>query len=94
MNPDDLQSWFDLFLAVSAALAVLLAVFRWADRKLEQRIVSELKAATYQIRTDGNGGQSLKDLHLKVDALAVDLTVLKRTVVRLEDDVEGLLEDE
>lgn len=94
MTPAVLQSWFDLFITVAAAVGLVLTVIRWADRKLEKRIVKEIQESTKQIATDSNGGQSLNDLHKKVDSLAEDMLVLKRAVIRLEDDVEGLMEDE
>lgn len=85
--------FFQIFLAVSASIVVVVGFFRWADRKLENRIVKEIKESTYQIQPKTNGGHSLTDLHTKVDCVIKDLGVLKSAVLRLESDVALLEED-
>lgn len=92
MNVDVLQEWFDLALAMAAVAAVLMAVLRWGNKRLEAKIVAELREATSEVRRDANGGQSLNDLHKKVDGLAADVALLKSAVIQLEDDVEGLMD--
>lgn len=82
-----------IFLAVSASIVVVVGFFRWADRKLENRIVKEIKDSTYQIQPKTNGGYSLTDLHKKMDCVMEDLTLLKTAVLRLESDVAMLEED-
>jgi hypothetical protein len=90
MNVSDANAWFDLVLAVVAVLAVVLGVLRWANRAFEKRIVEEIRAATYQIQPNSNGGKSLSDLHMKVDQLADDVLILKRAVIQIEDDIEDM----
>lgn len=90
MNVTDANAWFDLVLAVVAVLAVVLGVLRWANRAFEKRIVEEIRAATYQIQPNSNGGKSLSDLHMKVDQLADDVLILKRAVIQIEDDIEDM----
>jgi uncharacterized protein YoxC len=90
MNLSDANAWFDLVLAVAAVVAVLLGVFRWANRAFEKRIVEEIREATYQIQPQANGGKSLSDLHEKFDRLADDVLLLKRAVVQIEDDIEDM----
>lgn len=82
-----------VFLAMSAAIGVVAGFMRWADRKLEARIVKEIKDSTYQIQPTSNGGASLKDLHNKVDLIHKDVGVLKSAVLRLETEVRTLEED-
>jgi hypothetical protein len=53
-------------------------------------INTKIKEATYQIQPNTNGGKSLSDLHSKVDSLADDVRMLKRSVVNLEDEMEDL----
>jgi hypothetical protein len=53
-------------------------------------INTKIKEATYQIQPNTNGGNSLSDLHSKVDSLADDVRMLKRSVVNLEDEMEDL----
>ena len=53
-------------------------------------INTKIKEATYQIQPNTNGGKSLSDLHGKVDSLADDVRMLKRSVVNLEDEMEDL----
>jgi hypothetical protein len=90
MNVSDANAWFDLVLAVVAVLAVVLGVLRWANRAFEKRIVEEIRAATYQIQPNSNGGKSLSDLHMKVDTLTDDVALLKKAVVQIEDDIEDM----
>jgi hypothetical protein len=82
-----------IFLAVSAAIVVIGGFMRWADRKLESRIVKEIKDSTYQIQPNSNGGASLSDLHKKIDGLIRDVGILKSSVLRLEGELRSLEED-
>lgn len=93
MFVDAANAWLDLVIAVGAVGALVYGIYRWANRSLEQRIISEIKQATYQIQPKTNGGFSLTDLHKKIDSLAVDVTILKNAVLELEDDVEQLEHD-
>lgn len=90
MNVTVANQWFDLVLAVVAVLAVVLGVLRWANRAFEKRIVEEIRTATYQIQPNSNGGKSLADLHKKVDTLTDDVSLLKKAVVQIEDDIEDM----
>jgi hypothetical protein len=82
-----------IFLAVAAAIVVIGGFMRWADGKLESRIVKEIKDSTHQIQPGTNGGASLSDLHKKIDGLIRDVGVLKTSVLRLEGEVRTLEED-
>jgi hypothetical protein len=89
----ELQMWIGLFLSITATITVVYSLFRWFDRKLETRIVREIREATYQIQPNTNGGASLSDLHAKVDSICRDMSLLKASVVQLENDVSHLEED-
>jgi len=89
----ELQMWIGLFLSIAAAVTVVYGLLRWFDRKLESRIVKEIRDATYQIQPSTNGGSSLSDLHKKVDGLCYDVGLLRTAVVQLENDVSHLEED-
>lgn len=93
LEPQSFMLVLQIFLGMSAAIGVVAGFMRWADRKLEARIVKEIKESTYQIQPTSNGGASLKDLHNKVDAIRVDVGVLKTAVLRLETEVRTLEED-
>ena len=58
---------FGKVLAVAAALvsAITAAVRQWVFKPLR----SEIKEATRQVATNANGGQSLNDLHKRVDEI-------------------------
>lgn len=97
MQVSEFYLFIQIFLGVSAAIVVVGGFVRWADNKLEARIVKEIQDSTKQIQPDTNGGQSLRDLHRKIDSLIRDVGLLKSAVLRLEgevrtleDDVEGL----
>jgi hypothetical protein len=89
----ELQMWIGLFLSIAAAVTVVYGLLRWFDRKLESRIVKEIREATYQIQPGTNGGSSLQDLHDKVDCISQDISVLRVAVLQLEDDVSHIEED-
>jgi hypothetical protein len=93
LEPQSFYLIMQIFLAVSASIVVVVGFFRWADRKLEGRIVKEIKESTYQIQPKTNGGYSLTDLHKKMDCVIKDLGVLKSAVLRLESDIALLEED-
>jgi len=90
---DVANAWLDLVLAAGAVVVLVIGVHRWANRKLEQRIVATIREATYQIQPGTNGGKSLSDLHKKIDALCEDVAVLRTAVVKLENDVSHIEED-
>ena len=90
MNLSNANAWLDLVLATAAVVAVVLGVLRWVNRAFEKRIVEEIRAATYQIQPNSNGGKSLVDLHKKVDHLADEVLILKRAVIQIEDDIEDM----
>jgi len=93
LQTSDFYLIIQVFLGMSAAIGVVAGFMRWADKKLESRIVKEIQAATYQIQPTSNGGASLKDLHNKIDGLIRDVGVLKTAVLRLETEVRTLEED-
>lgn len=93
MQLSDFHLVLQIFLGASAAIVVIGGFLRWADGKLEKKIVQEIREATYQIQPNTNGGSSLKDLHKKVDWIIKDVNLLKTSVLRLEDDVRELEED-
>lgn len=89
----ELQMWIGLFLSIAAAIGVVYALLRWFDRKLESRIVKEIRASTHQIQPGTNGGSSLQDLHSKIDVISTNVSLLKASVLQLEDDVSHIEED-
>lgn len=93
MQPSDFYLFLQIFLAVCAAIVTVGGAMRWADRKLEKRIVAKIETSTYQIQPSTNGGKSLSDLHNKIDTLIADVAILKNAVLRLEDEVQALEED-
>lgn len=84
MSPNEIVG---LVVGVLSIVGVLLAGLGWF-------IKTKIREFTYPIQPNANGGKSLNDLHLKIDGLILDVAVLKRAVIRLEDDVEGLMEEE
>lgn len=97
MNLDVVKAWVDLALGFAAVVAVVVGFVRWGNRSLEAKILTELREATSQVRKDANGGQSLNDLHKKVDQICErqaeilkDVTLLKDAVIHLEDEVDGI----
>jgi len=93
LQPQSFYLILQIFLAVSASIVVVMGFFRWANKRLELRIVKEIKDSTYQIQPKTNGGFSLTDLHIKMDGVVKDISVLKSAVLRLETDVALLEED-
>lgn len=93
MQLSDFHLGIQVFLGASAAIVVIGGFLRWADGKLERKIVKEIREATYQIQPNTNNGASLRDLHKKMDHLMKDVSVLKSSFVRLEGDVRELEED-
>lgn len=93
MEPQSFYLTLQIIVAICSITVVIVGFFRWANRKLEERIIDEIKDATYQIQPKANGGLSLRDLHNKVDGIASDVSILKSAVLRLESDVESLESD-
>jgi hypothetical protein len=83
MSPNEVAG---LVLSTLTIMGILLGALGWW-------INTKIKAATYQIQPKTNGGFSLSDLHKKIDALSVDMTILKNAVLELEDDVDKLEHD-
>lgn len=84
---DEYQAVFDLIIAGAAIVAIVISIVRFLNRSLERKIVQEIKEATTQIQPNANGGQSLNDLHKKIDALADAVCELKENQVQIEEDV-------
>lgn len=79
-------------LGILSIMGILLGALGWW-------INTKIKVATYHIQPNANGGKSLADLHKKVDAMCLDMQLVKSAVTQLEDemdqleaDVEGLYE--
>lgn len=89
MSPADVSVFINLFLGGAAAITVVVGFLRWANRKLEARIVEEIKQATLEIQPGANG-RSLNELHNKVDQLIDEMVMLKAAVLTLEDEVEAM----
>lgn len=92
-----ISDYLELFLAFSGVVAALAAFVRWGQKGLEKKISEQINEATSQIKRNANGGQSLKDLHDKVDCLVEnqaaikrDVDLLKAAVVQLENNAEGI----
>ena len=83
MSPSEISG---LILSVLTIIGILLGALGWW-------INTKIKAATYQIQPNSNGGKSLTDLHKKVDGLVTDVDLIKSAVLQLEDDVEKLEHD-
>lgn len=80
MEPTEISG---LVLSVLTIIGILLGALGWW-------INQKIKAATYQIQPNSNGGKSLTDLHEKVDGLVTDVALLKSAVLQIEDDIEEL----
>ena len=93
LQPQSFYLTLQIIIAISSIIVVVVGFLRWANRKLGDRIIEEIKEATYQIQPKANGGLSLRDLHKKVDGIASDVGVLKTAVLRLESDVKVLESD-
>jgi hypothetical protein len=93
VQPNEFYLFIQIFLGVSAAIVVVGGFVRWADNKLESRIIKEIKESTHQIQPGTNGGKSLSDLHAKIDALIRDVGLLKTSVLRLEGEVRTIEDD-
>ena len=80
MSPTEISS---LVLSVLTIVGILMGALGWW-------INTKIKAATYQIQPNSNGGKSLADLHRKIDMLSVDVVLLKAAVLQIEEDIEEL----
>jgi outer membrane murein-binding lipoprotein Lpp len=78
---------------VTAMIVGILTIISLLLGGLGWWINTKIKAATYQIQPNTNGGVSLRDLHKKIDSICEDIQLLKTAVVQLENDVSHL-EDE
>ena len=83
MTPNEIAG---LILTTLTIMGILLTALGWW-------INTKIKAATYQIQPNSNGGKSLSDLHKKVDHLVLDVELVKSAVLQLEEDVEQLEHD-
>lgn len=70
---------------VAVLLSGMVAVIRWSDRKLGARIAEEIRAATYAIHPDANGGLSLPDVARKTEKISQELSEVKAQVDLLVD---------
>jgi hypothetical protein len=76
IDPAPITAWLALFLAITGVITVVATFFARAARARE-RIATEkrdemielIKETTKQIQPGANGGQSLTDLHNKVDRI-------------------------
>lgn len=80
MSPTEISS---LVLSVLTIVGILMGALGWW-------INTKIKAATYQIQPNSNGGKSLSDLHRKVDSMRTDIDLLKTAVLQIEEDIEEL----
>ena len=85
MSPNDIAG---LVLSTLTIVTIVLGALGWW---ITTKIKDEIRSRTYQIQPGSNGGKSLSDLHIKVDSISDDVSILKKAVIQLEDDVEGLL---
>ena len=83
MEPHEITG---MVVSVLTIMGILLGALGWW-------INTKIKAATYQIQPNTNGGKSLTDLHKKIDRLSNDVDLIKSAVLQLEDDVEKLEHD-
>ena len=83
MSPNEVAG---LVLSTLTIMGILLGALGWW-------INTKIKAATYQIQPNTNGGKSLADLHKKIDRLSTDVDLIKSAVLQLEEDVEQLEQD-
>ncbi len=93
---DWLSNYHSFANAVVTTFAIVAGVYaasRYLNRKLETKILSEVKDATREIQPNTNGGKSLADLHKKVDDLGEEVRVMRAAVVQLEDEVDQLEEE-
>jgi outer membrane murein-binding lipoprotein Lpp len=72
-----------LVVGVLTIIGILLAGLGWFVKQ-------KIREFTYQIQPTANGGKSLADLHKKLDRLSDDVSMLKRAVIQIEDDIEEL----
>jgi len=87
------HSFANAVVTTFAIVAGVYAASRYLNRKLERKILSEVKDATREIQPNTNGGKSLSDLHKKVDDLGEEVRVMRAAVVQLEDEVDQLEEE-
>jgi len=83
MSPNEIAG---LVLSTLTIMGILLTALGWW-------INTKIKAATYQIQPNSNGGRSLTDLHKKIDKMSLDVELVKSAVLQLEEDVEQLEAD-
>lgn len=72
-----------LVVGILTAVTILLGALGWF-------VKAKIREFTQPIQPTANGGRSLADLHLKVDALAVDMGLLKKAVLDIEDELEDM----
>lgn len=80
MGPGEIVA---LIVGVLTIIGILLAALGWFVKQ-------KIREFTYQIQPTANGGKSLADLHKKVDNICDDISMLKRAVIQIEDDIEEL----
>jgi hypothetical protein len=72
---------------VLIVLVTIISSFAAAGRYLIMRpLMSEIEKRTTQIQPNANGGQSLKDLHGRVDRIERQLDLVIEHLIKDEDD--------
>ena len=74
---------------VLALAGAFIGVGRWLIVRPLVRLIDE---RTRQIQPDTNGGKSLTDLHVKMDAIGVRLSRVERELLRIDEELEDLHE--
>ena len=93
MNIPDTSVYLEFFLTVAAVIAVILGVIRYGNKKLEQKISSEIQEATRPIHPESNGGRSLGDLHDKVNRLQECVTEMSSDIKKIKTEQRIMKED-
>jgi hypothetical protein len=72
---------------VLIVIVTIISSFAAAGRYLIMRpLMSEIEKRTTQIQPNANGGQSLKDLHGRVDRIERQLDLVIEHLIKDEDD--------
>ena len=90
MNPTSYTPWLEFILAILAVAGAVIAIVRKTMDGLEHRINGQIEEYTKQIRTDANGGQSLMDLHKKMDEAIGLVTHVTASHLRMEGQITDL----
>jgi hypothetical protein len=88
-TPDWIQVVRDLGIVLGvivAFISAVVAVGRFLIVKPLERYID--------VRMPKNGGKSLGDLHTKFDDMATRITRIEREIVRIDEEIEHLADDE